>query len=411
MPQQLTPETRERYIRALAMRDNGATFREIAEVCGYADPATARYAWIGGLRLAGRHVEIPTRTPRRIGVTLNNGRTTRVLTVDTLESWSTTSTLTFGIEIECVGLYPRRAAEALRNAGITCVDAGYTHQRMTDWKVVTDGSLSGRNGSCEVVSPVLRGSDGLAEVRTVMKVLREAGAHVNESCGMHVHVGVDHLTRKQQANIIRAYHGFQWAMTAWVRERRINNSWAKFRSYEDAKFLADRWESHGPSVALNGQCRYHALNVASFARHGTFEFRAHHGSLNGTNAAAWVALQLAFIEKVCAMVQAHETRCALLATDEQRDAAEASFREEMLWAGDTQHYTGAWHYGMNCNVRRTDIYGAEIAHVQDNTRDSARIAALGLVTLLNAGGFLADDVSNYLRNRACNIPSNRSRNA
>ena len=409
MPQQLTPETRERYTRALAMRDNGATFREIAQVCGYADPATARYAWIGGLRLAGRHVEIPTRTPRRIGVTLNNGRTTRVLTVDTLESWSTTSTLTFGIEIECVGLYPRRAAEALRNAGITCVDAGYTHQRMTDWKVVTDGSLSGRNGSCEVVSPVLRGSDGLAEVRTVMKVLREAGAHVNQSCGMHVHVGVDHLTRKQQANIIRAYHGFQWAMTAWIRERRINNSWAKFRSYEDSKSLADHWEQYGPSTAQR-ENRYYALNVASFARHGTFEFRAHHGSLNGTSAAAWVALQLAFIEKVCAMVSDHEARLALLATPEQRLAAETAFREEMLWAGDTQFYTGAWHYGMN-DMRRTDIGGAVIEHVENNTRESARHAAHGLVSLLFAGAFLAADVSSYLRNRACNIPSNRSRNA
>lgn len=392
MPQQITPETRERYIRALQMRDNGATFREIAEACGYADAGTARYAWIGGLRLAGRDSEVPTRTPRRIRVTMPNASgqpVTRVMTVDSLESWSTTSTLTFGIEIECVGLSQGAAAAALQRAGVRCETPGYTHETMATWKVVPDGSLRGRNGACEVVSPVLSGTDGLAEVRTVMKILRDAGARVNESCGMHVHVGVDQLTLAEQAAVIEMYHAFQWAFTAWVKERRINGSWARLRNARDTQTLAREWagvqsmsDLHAVSRYNN---RYHALNVASYERHGTFEFRAHHGSLNGTNAAAWIALNTAFIEY------------ARLAV------ARGNRVGDMLWSA--WGIGAAWIDGGR-NMPSQDVLDACNGQTIPNTRESAGFAARHLVTILVNNGLLANDVGEYLKQRACNIPTN-----
>jgi len=397
MPQQITPETRERYIRALEMRDNGRTFREIAEVCGYADAGTARYAWIGGLRLAGRDAEIPTRTPRRIRVSMPNasGRNiTRVMTVDSLESWVTTSTLTFGIEIECVGLLDYQAAQALRNAGVECERPGYTHRTMAEWKVVPDASLRGRNGSCEVVSPILRGTDGLAEVRTVMKVLRDAGARINESCGMHVHIGVDGaLTRQEQAAVIRLYQGWQWAMTAMVLERRINNSWAQLRTAHNAERLANEWE-HGQwnDDSLRRwaglQDRYFALNVSAFGRHGTFEMRAHHGSLNGTNAAAWVAFNLAFME--------YAKLCVQRGTD----------HENMMWQSSGVDIDGTWHH--HTDVHR-DASGHPAPVTIPNTRESAINAFKRLCAILLTNGLLAQDLHDYLVQRAGNIPTNRNR--
>lgn len=390
MPQQITPETRERYVRALQMRDNGATFREIAEACGYADAGTARYAWIGGLRLAGRDSEVPTRTPRRIRVTMPNASgqpITRVMTVDSLESWTTTSTLTFGIEIECVGLSQHHAARALRDAGVHCEVPGYTHRTMASWKVVPDGSLRGRNGACEVVSPVLSGTDGLAEVRTVMKILRDAGARVNESCGMHVHVGVDNLSRAEQAAVIEMYHGWQWAFTAWVKERRINGSWARLRNAAMTTTLVNSWKRAEDNDAVRSVARYndryYALNVASYERHGTFEFRAHHGSLNGTNAAAWIALHLAFIE------------CA-------REAVRRN-SGGLMWMGTM--YGTEWQDNGRNTAERNGVVPAGTASVA-NTRESAKFAAIQLVCMLKANGLLADDVCEYLKQRACNIPTN-----
>lgn len=400
MPQQITPETRERYVRALQMRDNGATFREIAEACGYADAGTARYAWIGGLRLAGRDSEVPTRTPRRIRVTMPNASgqpVTRVMTVDSLESWTTTSTLTFGIEIECVGLTQLSAARALRDAGVHCEVPGYTHRTMASWKVVPDGSLRGRNGACEVVSPVLIGTDGLAEVRTVMKILRDAGARVNESCGMHVHVGVDNLSRAEQAAVIEMYHAFQWAFTAWVKERRINGSWARLRNAAMTTTLVSSWMRAQDNDAVRSVSRYNdryfALNVASYERHGTFEFRAHHGSLNGTNAAAWIALTTAFIEYA---------RLAVARGNRVGDMLWSAWGIGAAWI-DNERTIGN---SRGRNMPSQDVLDACNGQTIPNTRESAGFAARQLVTILVNNGLLASDVGEYLKQRACNIPTN-----
>jgi hypothetical protein len=218
MPRQVTQERLAQYLRVLELHDQGRTFREIANIMGFTDPRTSRFMWIGGLRHSGRHAEIPVSTPRRVTVQ-HNGRTT-TLVVDEQTAWQTNSTLTFGIEIECVGLTTSDASRALRDAGITCENNGYNHNTRPVWKVVTDGSLHSRDGSCEVVSPILSGTDGLTEVRTVMSVLRTAGARINESCGMHIHIGVDQLTQAHQARIIRAYGKWSWAFTGLILQRR-----------------------------------------------------------------------------------------------------------------------------------------------------------------------------------------------
>jgi hypothetical protein len=363
MPQPLTQPTIERYQRALHLRDLGYTFRQIANQCGYSDPATARYAWIGGLRLAGRETEIPTRTPRRVGVSVNNQRAT--ITVPQLEAFVQRNAMTFGIEIECVGVDTHSAKRALEAAGIICENNGYNHNTRPVWKVVTDGSLSSRDGACEVVSPVLNGTDGLTEVRTVMSVLRTAGARINESCGMHIHIGVDRLDQAHQARIIRAYGKWSWAFTGLILQRRVNNRWAQLRNPTGTERLATQWENSNDRRDLaEGFDRYYAFNVASYYRHGTFEMRSHHGSLNGMNASAWVALHTAFF-----------TACA----------TEHDF---LLLTG---------------SALASDEYNGS------NDRPQAINGAKRLACKLGEMGFLDATVVAYLENRAGNIPS-RSNN-
>lgn len=366
MPQAITPETRERYLTALRMRDNGDTFRHIANVCGYADPATARYAWIGGLRLAGRTDEIPSRTPRRVGVQVNNRRAT--ITVQQLESFVQLNAFTFGIEIECVGVNTTTAKQALENAGITCENNGYNHQTRPVWKVVTDGSLTSRDGSCEVVSPVLNGTDGLTEVRTVMAVLRTAGARINESCGMHIHIGVDTLSKKHQARIIRAYGKWGWAFTAFILQRRVNNRWAQLRTPAGTQRLADEWETSTDARSTSARHdRYYAFNVASYQRHGTFEMRSHHGSLNGMNASAWIALHTAFFE-AC--------------------RTEVGYNALVACATAQDEYNG-------------------VTNTRDEAIDGGKRLAVGLRNM----GLLSLEACAYLESRAGNIPTSRSNNS
>lgn len=69
----------------------------------------------------------------------------------------------FGIEIEAYGVNMRVVESAIRAAGVTIEVEGYNHSTRRHWKIVTDGSLRGGQGF-EVVSPVLKGEAGIAEL-------------------------------------------------------------------------------------------------------------------------------------------------------------------------------------------------------------------------------------------------------
>ena len=206
---------------------------------------------------------------------------------------------TFGIEIECVGLSRSQAVRALRDAGINAVDEGYTHAVTTHWKVVSDSSLVDASGqTCEVVSPIMRGQDGLAEVARVMDALRAAGATVNRSCGMHVHIGANDLDAAAVYRVVANYTKNQQAIdTVHPASRRSTNGgtlYEPYRAYE-INSIESNVRSGADKAHLYSD-RYKTVNLCSLRKYGTIEFRQHAGSLNGEKAAAWVQFVMAMVE-------------------------------------------------------------------------------------------------------------------
>jgi hypothetical protein len=213
------------------------------------------------------------------------------------------ATRTYGIEIECIGLSPQQAAAVVTRAGIRCNSESYNHNTRPQWKVVTDGSLSGGyNGACEVVSPILHGEDGLRQIQVVMDALSAAGATVDRSCGMHVHVGASDVQGRELANILAFYAKFESGIDLLVApSRRANNAdYAgslvdgvdvnkAIRSFKGAK-------SSRQSILYAHSERGSKVNVNSLFRHGTVEFRQHQGTLNPQKAAIWIQLVLAIVE-------------------------------------------------------------------------------------------------------------------
>ncbi len=96
--------------------------------------------------------------------------------------------MTFGIEIETVA-----PESAVRNDGLRIgpYHAGTQVPYLPrGWKAERDGSINDAGGhACEIVSPVLRGAEGIEQVAAVVRTLEEKGHRVNVSCGVHVHVG------------------------------------------------------------------------------------------------------------------------------------------------------------------------------------------------------------------------------
>lgn len=225
--------------------------------------------------------------------------------------------LTFGVEIECftpVGQNLEFVKRALQTAGVAVESyVGNMHATTAGWKVVSDGSLrwSGRSlrSGAEVVSPVLHGAAGLDEVRKVAAVLQDIGCAVNVTCGLHVHVGMGGASGKQIANVAKAYLKYSAEMESLLPASRRgtqnyyckNNRAARFVGQTpeqiDAAFNGVRTVNRVAEL-MNGSIpragyvdtRYYALNLMSYATHGTVEFRQHSGTVNPTKICAWIKL-------------------------------------------------------------------------------------------------------------------------
>lgn len=201
----------------------------------------------------------------------------------------------FGIEIECINITPAQANAALNAAGVACYNENYNHQRRNHWKVVTDGSLtgSGAGRAAEVVSPPLPFNvESLNQVSVVMNALKAAGARVDHSCGMHVHVDSRDMASDMpdfSRILFLKYRECEEMIDRLVASSRRSNSGSYCRSMKNLQRTSN-WTN------LRYE-RYQKLNFQSFERHGTVEFRQHEGCLTDTKAVAWIIFCVTFYEQ------------------------------------------------------------------------------------------------------------------
>lgn len=209
-------------------------------------------------------------------------------------------TRSFGIEIEAHGVDPRTLATELTAAGVACHAEGYNHTTRDHWKVVSDGSLRG-DRPFELVSPVLRGEEGLAQVKTVCEVLNRLGARINKTCGLHVHFGVGELEHatKFWRNLIANYAAFEASIDSVMppSRRGHNNTFCRPIARPDLRArLARCRDLRAIERATTNGCRYHKVNIQSFWRHKTVEFRHHSGTTDFAKISNWVRLLNRLVE-------------------------------------------------------------------------------------------------------------------
>ena len=130
-------------------------------------------------------------------------------------------TQTFGIEIETTGLGRQRTAEVI--AKFFGTTAQYIGAHLDDWKipmpdgrkwtVESDGSVT--DPSAEVVSPVCRWED-IEMVQAVVRTLRKAGAKVDSTCGIHIHVGFGEHTPRMLRNLVNIVNAKEDLLTQGI---------------------------------------------------------------------------------------------------------------------------------------------------------------------------------------------------
>lgn len=245
----------------------------------------------------------------------------------------------FGVEIEIIipdgkqdGFTLQSIAMNLTKLGPETVHfEGYTHNTTNYWKIVTDASIRENNHNhdlCfELVSPVLKGEDGLASLRNVMSNIRTIGISTNSSCGFHVHVDASdnndpshtpigslvglkriaqHFVSLENAfDLIVARMGRMDNKLLVGGNRRANNN--KYcrsnRILFGEQSNRQRWTSISniktkhDLVKLMNPDRYRKLNLTNIIsndRPSTIEFRQHGGVEDIQMAEVWVRFILLF---------------------------------------------------------------------------------------------------------------------
>lgn len=203
----------------------------------------------------------------------------------------------FGVEIEVAGIRMERAARALNLVGIEATVEGYNHTRRNHWKIVSDASV--RDGF-EIVSPPLSGESGLEAVRVAITALDDAGAKINRTCGLHIHFDAADFTGDDIKTIIGRYAEFEEDIDAFMPpSRRADNN----RYCQSVKHLVENRAYNETNtigaLARIQDSRYMKLNLQSYHRHGTIEFRQHSGTVNAAKVLNWIRFLDAFISESC----------------------------------------------------------------------------------------------------------------
>ncbi len=168
------------------------------------------------------------------------------------------------------------------------------------WHLEEDSSIVHRGG-VELVSPILRGFDGLFETYRFFQLLGEVqGVAIDASCGFHVHHGVDKETYQcgQLKELVRVVHAIEDYVYLLIGEGRIAKETCRPMDLSITDFLQlkdcdTECRTHGCKIKqlwyssrnrYDPDCnrperydltRYHGLNLHSYWYRSTIEFRYH----------------------------------------------------------------------------------------------------------------------------------------
>lgn len=222
------------------------------------------------------------------------------------------------------GLTRRQAAEALgalfgtqfRYLGGTYKAYEVPDREEKVWKIVYDSSIRPVRPErsrypedeykVEMNSPKLEYSE-MSKLQEVVRTLRHAGAVVNDSCGMHVHVDASNHTPQSLKNALSIMYSKEDILfeALKVNEHRVERWCKKVREpmlEKIRKLPADTTMERLKREWYDGQdgsyqhynwTRYYALNLHSVFYRGTLEWRCFESTLHAGKVRANITLALA----------------------------------------------------------------------------------------------------------------------
>lgn len=234
----------------------------------------------------------------------------------------------FGVEIEMTGVTREIAAKTVANVLQSKASEPQNHpyytRTITDtlgrkWKVMRDSSIDeqAKNGRAtdehrvEFVTPPLNYND-IELLQKIVRELKKAGAMINDSCGIHIHIdGANHtpqslrrlvnfMTARQdliyealEINHHREYDYCKKLSPDLLKKMKLQRN----LSVEEIENIwyspANDGYSYGISHDHYNYTRYHGVNLHSFFSKGTVEFRLFNSTLHAGKIKAYIQFCLA----------------------------------------------------------------------------------------------------------------------
>lgn len=194
---------------------------------------------------------------------------------------------TFGVEIECCNVRPDTIGIIANRKGLDFRNETYNHtDHRSHYKLVPDSSIRG-NDPIECVSPILKnGKPGFDSLKACCDTLNEAGARVNRSTGLHVHVGGS-INESQYCNVFVNYYYLETIIDTFMSEsRRQGNCFCKPLSGINEASLNSASSARQIESVFNCD-RYFKVNATAWRRHHTIEFRQHQGTTDYEKISNW----------------------------------------------------------------------------------------------------------------------------
>jgi hypothetical protein len=190
------------------------------------------------------------------------------------------------------------------------------------WHLEEDSSIVHRGG-VELISPILHGFDGLMESYRFFQLLGEIhGVQIDESCGFHVHHGVDTEQYKctHLKELVRVVFAMEDYIYLLISEGRIDKNTCRPIDLDIEVFLKladcengckkngcqikELWYSSENRYAPDSMrsprydmTRYHGLNLHSYWYRSTIEFRYHSAVLQKLDEAMqWIIFTQFLVE-------------------------------------------------------------------------------------------------------------------
>ena len=199
------------------------------------------------------------------------------------------SDVKFGVEVECY--LPTGTIEAL---------GGYHHGLQVawlpnGWNGQSDSSLShcpDGYRAAEIVSPILSGEEGLAQVWFTLEAIKELNGVVNNTCGLHVHVDGRTLTSRNVKDIKAAFVTYEkafYGLSGTEAARRFGSTYCRNSSQWGTDETNDRAD------------RYRSLNLTNWHnldRKKTVEVRVWAGTLEAERVVTAVYMAVALVVSV-----------------------------------------------------------------------------------------------------------------